>query len=388
MNKTLTYLFLVAACAGCFSACIKEDWSDCPPPDVPAPEPEPIEGRVKLQLDYKMHNYKEGADYIDRFIEEVHKVDVFVFDTEGNFVRRDITPVDPTQPEPYTLALDYPAGDYHFVVWGNHNETENECLGGRQTPLESSAMHLRTKTPDRTIDILSDSLFHGMTPQPVSIIAGEEQTIPVGLMKNRNDIRLLVRWHEKGTERDARCTHASHSAGLEARIIDANASYSFDNQLLPAQDSVVYLGGDFTPDKTYHMAFHDDTICPPEAYKADFSVGRLMQGSRAELILTRADSIVFRRPLMEIISQAEQYKTQESLDREDRYLIELLFECEHPSEPVDPDPDPDPDKPNPDPDRPGPGPDPDPRPEPDPTGEVLISITVNGWNFIDRDVDL
>lgn len=234
MNKTFTNLLLVAACAGCFSACIKEDWSDCPPPQEPE-EPKPTQGIARLQLDYKMHNYKEGTEYADRFIEEVHKVDVFVFNSEGEFVRRDIAVVDPEQPEPYTLSLDYPAGDYRFIVWGNFNDAENQCTGGAQVPFESSAMQLLCADDSaRSISLLADSLFHGMTPNPVTITAGEEQTIPIGLM--------------------------------------------------------------------------------------------------------------------DLITRIEQYNTQEALDREDHYLIELLFECEHeavnPDPDLDPDPDPDPD-PNP-----------------------------------------
>ena len=79
-----------------------------------------------------------------------------------------------------------------------------------------------------------------------------------------------------------------------------------------------------------------------------------------------------------LITRLEQYQTQEGLDREDRYLIELLFECEHEEEP-DPDPDPEPD----------PEPDPDPDPEPEPEDPwAAITITINGWNLVEKPVEL
>lgn len=113
MNKTLTYLFLAGLCIAGTTGCIKEDFSDCPPPVDPIPPVEETDGLLKLQLSYTMHNQKENGVYIDRFYQEVHKADVFVFDQNGTFVTRatdhGIVPADST----YTRTMKLPAGTYH-----------------------------------------------------------------------------------------------------------------------------------------------------------------------------------------------------------------------------------------------------------------------------------
>lgn len=198
MNKTLTYLFLVSLCMAGFTGCIKEDFSDCPlPVDPPVPPVEETDGLLKLQLSYTMHNHKENGTYTDRFDQEVHKADVFVFDQDGMLVLRDTDPATASATtSPYTRTMKLPAGTYQAVVWGNHYEDETTCLTGKEIPLAASHMTLND-AEDGKITYLTDSLFHGMTAQPFTIVAGEEQTVPVDLMKNRKDIRLLVRWHEK-----------------------------------------------------------------------------------------------------------------------------------------------------------------------------------------------
>ena len=81
----------------------------------------------------------------------------------------------------------------------------------------------------------------------------------------------------------------------------------------------------------------------------------------------------------------DKYQTQEALDREDRYLIELLFECEHEDEPDEPD-DPGTDEPD-DPGTDDPGTD---IPYPDLPEDpwTAITITVNGWNLVEKPVEL
>lgn len=385
MNKTFTYLLLGSFCMSGWMGCIKEDFSDCPPPVNP-----PIEqndGSVKLQLTYTLHTHQRNGAYIDRLMQEVHQTDVFVFNNEGDLVKHEKEAVPSDAVTPYTRTFHLPAGDYQVVVWGNHHEEESQCHMGPDVPLESGRMRLR----QRVIPYLNDSLFHGITPQPFTVVAGEEQTVPVDLMKNRNDIRLLVRWHEKGTERGHYCSHASHFANLQARIIDSNGAYTFRNEPV-RRDTFVYMGCDFEPAARYDSVFYGDTLPPLKDtfFKADFPMQRLMKESEARLQLYRGDTLVYQRRLLDVINRIEAYATQEALDREDHYLIELLFACEHPQGPVDPDDPDDPDDPV-DPDDPDKPVDPDDPILPDPKPEEywnLISISVNGWNFVESDIEL
>lgn len=392
MNKThhlLIPLFGLLLAVGCLSGCIKEDMSDCPPPFIPEPEPEPepTTGTLKLALTYFMHNTQENGEYVDLFSQQVRKVDVFVFDQAGQFVQQITEEAAPRFGENYTKELELPAGDYQFVVWGNHYE--DETMHNCQTTdvnLDDGRMALLPLVSRSVgISMLTDSLFHGMTAQPVTVVNGEDQTIPIDLMKNRNDVRLVVRWREEGhTEY---CTHTEHAQSITAEITDNNGTYDFRNNVTDKQD-ITYQPGRFA--EWYDPAFHGDARPYPteqeHVYVADFSELRLMLDNKdAQLIIRQGDQIVYQRGLMDLITRIEKYRTQEALDREDRYLIELEFPCKHESEEPDPDPDPDPDP------EPEPEPDPDPEPTPDPEPEepwTAITITINGWNLVDRPVEL
>ncbi len=381
MNRThhiLTRLFGLLFLAGGLAGCIREDLSDCPvmPPE---PEPEPTVGTLKLALTYKMHNVQENGAYIDLFGRQVRKVDVFVFDEDGYLVSRITDEAAPQFTDNYTKEIELPGGDYRLVVWGNQydDETTHTCLDS-DASLDRSHLELlaltrgsndtRSSGDDDTppaapvchIPMLTDSLFHGATPSLLTVENGREAAATIDLMKNRNDVRLVVRWKPEG--QDTPCTRPEHARTVSATLTDNNARYDFLNRILPLQEPVCYLPGRFH--ERYDVLFHPDAeVCPTQqehVYVADFSELRLMKdNTEARLTIRQGDHIVYERGLMELITKIEKYRTQEALDREDRYLIELEFACRG-HEPESPDPD----------------------------SWTAITIRVNGWNLVDRPVDL
>ena len=404
MNKThqLFLLFLgLLLSAGCLTGCIKDDLSDCPinvEPE-PEPEPEPTSGTFRLALTYTMHNTQENGTYVDLFSQQVHKVDVFVFDESGRFIQQLTEEAAPQFAENYTKEIELPGGDYQFVVWGNHYEDETvHNYGDITTLLEEGRMTLlQTLSRSTDIGMLTDSLFHGCTPQTVTVENGKDQIVPIDLMKNRNDVRVVVRWREKGMT-EGYCTHTEHAKDITATIIDNNTVYDFLNNIVEKQE-VTYQPGRFP--EWYNPPFHGEMeVYPTEqeyVYVADFSELRLMKDNAdARLVIHNTNGdLVYDHALTGpdgLITRLEQYQTQEALDREDRYLIELLFECEHEDEPDEPD---EPDGPGTDePDKPdGPGTDePDESDDPD-TDEPdetwsAITITINGWNLVEKPVEL
>lgn len=406
MNKThqLFLLFLgLLLSAGCLTGCIKDDLSDCPinvEPE-PEPEPEPTTGTFRLALTYTMHNTQENGTYVDLFNDQVHKVDVFVFDESGRFIQQITEEAASQFAENYTKEIELPGGDYQFVVWGNHYEDETvHNYGDITTLLEEGRMTLlQTLSGSTDIGMLTDSLFHGCTPQTVTVENGKDQVVPIDLMKNRNDVRVVVRWREKGMT-EGYCHHTEHAQNITATLTDNNAVHDFLNNIVDKQE-VTYQPGRFP--EWYNPFFHGEMeVYPTEeayTYVADFSELRLMKDNAdARLVIRNAKgTVVYDHALTGpngLITQLEQYQTQEALDREDRYLIELLFECEHEDEPgPGPDPDPEP-EPEPDPEpEPEPDPEPEPEPEPDPEPEPenpwsAITITINGWNLVEKPVEL
>ena len=351
MNKTLTTILASASfLAMTLAGCIKEDFSDCPP-DVIPPDTVPEEkGLLTLQLSYLMHNTVENGTYADLFNDQVRKVDVFVFDDKGEYVQTVEEQADARFPEDYETTLTLPEGNYRFVVWGNHYHDETDHSDLETHALDECRMWLTAALEGET-ELLTDSLFYGSELQPVEVVAGEESVVPIDLMKVRNDVRVLVRWREKG-QKEGYCSVPAHFSNLTAQIVTYTMAGDFYNNPLTPRDSLILLPGDFSPSARYDSVFYENRQAPAadETYKADFAVMRLTPQTEDYLALYQGDSLVYQRPIMDFLSRVEEYRTQEGLDREDAYLIELLFECEHPGdEPDRPDPDPDPD-------RPGPGP--------------------------------
>lgn len=398
MNKThqLFLLFLgLLLSAGCLSGCIKDDLSDCPTNVEPEPEPEPTTGTFRLALTYTIHNTQEDdGTYADLFSQQVRKVDVFVFDETGHFVQQITDETDTQFAENYTKEIELPGGTYQFVVWGNHYEDETTHNYENMDDLLSEGRMTLTQTQttrSTNIKLLTDSLFYGRTLEKITINNGEDQVVPIDLMKNRNDVRVVVRWREKGMT-EGYCQHPEHADNIVAILKDNNATQNFLNRIVDKEE-VNYLPGRFP--EWYDPLFHGERkVYPTErenVYVADFSELRLIQNNAdARLVIYKANGTkVYDHALTGpdgLITRLEEYQTQEALDREDRYLIELLFECEHEDEPDEPD-DPGTDEP----DDPGtdepddPGIDPTPVPE-DPWS--AITITVNGWNLVEKPVEL
>lgn len=349
-HRLITFLCGVLLAAG-FCGCIKEDLSGCP-----------TAGKLDVELTYTLHNTTDAdGNPVDLFAQQVHRVEVFVFDAQGRYVKT-VTDDEPNRSAvrssraahagTYHKQIELPTGEYRLVVWGNRYDRESVASGTER--LETGRVSLRQLASTDQVTLLSDSLFHGMTAQAVTVKNGEEQTVPVSLTKDRNDVRLVVRYRAKGQTEVS--TYPIPASQTTAYLTDHNGTYDFTNAVASAQ-TFTYQPGRFGPE--YDKAFHG--LLPAGAYPteqdycyvADFSCLRLMKDhTDARIVVNRKGTEVYSRSLMELITKVEKYRTQEALDREDRYLIELLLEYD----PAD--------------------------------ANTLISISINGWNVVDRDIDL
>ena len=336
-------MFLSASLCGC----IKEDLSGCP-----------TSGTLNLALSYTMHNTEDAdGNPADLFAQQVHQVEVFVFDAQGRWVKTVTDQVSPSSrasraSATYLKPIELPAGEYQFVVWGNRSDDETVLSGTER--LETGRVSLRQLETADHVTMLSDSLFHGMAAQTVTVKNNEEQTVPVSLTKDRNDVRLVVRYRAQG-QTDV-STYPVPASQTTAYITDSNGAYDFTNAVASTQ-TFTYQPGRFAPkyDKLFHGELPEGSY-PTEqdyCYVADFSCLRLMKDDTdARIVVKRKDEEVYNKPLMELITRIDKYRTQEALDREDRFLMELLLEYD----PAD--------------------------------ANAVISITINGWKLVDRDIDL
>ena len=147
MNKThhlLIPLFGLLLAMGCLTGCIKEDMSDCPPPVNPEPEPDPTTGTLKLALTYFMHNTQENGEYVDLFSQQVRKVDVFVFDEEGNYLQQITEEAAPQFADNYTKVRSVGQP----LRRRNHAQPRRWRFAGRWTHGTALCIERRDRTPD------------------------------------------------------------------------------------------------------------------------------------------------------------------------------------------------------------------------------------------------
>lgn len=363
--------FLTGIMLTVFTSCIREDLPLCPP-DKPD---EPELADYTLYQTYTHHTGKEGADL---FTVQARRSDVFIFDENHRYVARQTDSV-PVQQTLFGQTFRLPAGKYTLVSWANLTDQVNlTALTPGVSTLEEAKLILKAKTKALSNDKLNYSdnalqpLFFGQKEAVIEPGKSRTDTLPV--IKNTNRIRVVIHWRDK----DGKPCNYSCNRGITVQISGTDGAYHFDNS--PAT----------SPDEWLHYMPFQSAPVDSTGLATDFSMMRLIKERDQQLVIRRPDSsrVLYKATLLaDNILHHPLINTQDDLDRQDEYLIELFLRCDL-SKPVpDPDPDPTPD-PDPDPD-PDPTPDPDPEPDPDPdpsppvTNNTYIQtyITINGWTI-------
>lgn len=259
-----------------------------------------------LQPRYLLHT-GEG----DRFGEAVCHIDVYAFDSLGIY-RKMFWDEGPHLQNDYRMPVDLPEGKWFFL-----------CLGGKVSDYEIgvfkagipwqfnsgiipgittlSDFRVKMKTgQQQTSGYSLGDLFFGRLDS-VEIIADNGGTGIVELMKNTNKLEVRV----KGITDDS-----------SARITSNNGRFNSEN-LTPADaGTIIYV-------PYYSASQTDDTRI------FQFDVLRLYTDGHLFLDLLNPDGTDvfpgFAKELINVIMLSPAYNTQEDLDREDSYLIELTL---------------------------------------------------------------
>lgn len=318
--------------------CVKDDLSGCP-----------VTGTLDLTLSYTYHNKGEA----DLLPEEIKKVDFFVFDEAGTFVSR-VTDATGSFVKGYHKSLELPGGNYKVVVWGNL-ENEQHRLSGLETGqvcLDKAWLGLHTytgKDGNEYVQTQPTDLFYTLAAGRVR--NGEVSRDTLTFTKNTKHITLNIRWRD---QYGFYCIDPSHAKETHCYITGQNGDAYFKDNGLPRSRWVV-----FRPDYVVQRSAGDagaspvrtpnvqgrvvvDRPLPPggEALvSARINVMRLMTYPNIEsndrIIVTKTlgngvEQVVYERSLVELINKTAQYGTQESLDREDTYVVDLDFRCNDP----------------------------------------------------------
>ena len=246
----------------------------------------------------------------DAFNAQVGSVDLYVFDEQGNFVKKYSESGDALKDPNYRLTLDLANGNYTVVAWcgmmdNGFTLSPFTTLGEMQNAISNVQ------------DGISSSDLKGMWygRREIAVNANEETNHVVHLTKDTNNIRVMLQ------NVDGRPCNGDT---FEFSIIDNNAVV--DGQNIPSSSILYHPFAQGTS-----QVGGDENNAPVNVAYAEFSTSRLYVGSQARLVIKNKENgqIVLDIPLLDYLTllRSEKYRNmsvQEYLDRECDYSL-LLF---------------------------------------------------------------
>ena len=191
VSKLMLLTVLAGAIASCDSVLDFED-GDCD-----------IKYRVKFKYDYNMEK-------VDAFAQNVKSVTLYAFDNDGNFVYQKTDQGEPLADGSYAMDVDIDPQKYHLVTWaGLDNESfavpvmtkQSEITDLTVLTLRDPAVRASEGEEDQYIVKKNLSpLWHGEAIEGKSVLyttpasgnSVREEVTTIGLMKNTNNIRIVV----------------------------------------------------------------------------------------------------------------------------------------------------------------------------------------------------
>lgn len=287
--------------------------------------------------------YDMNLKWADAFASEVKSVNLYLFDSDGLFVRQfDAAGQSLAQPG-FCIEFDetmVAPGDYTFLAWcGLVNDgvmmqsfTVPQPVAGKTT-IEELTCSLNTYST-KAEQLYSDSqlkfLYHGMIKANLpSEHDGLTYDYIIPLTKDTNHIRIVLQ-ELSGDNMNAN----NYDLEIEA----ANGFLAYDNSLFPDNPVISYLPW---AKNLSQMALtgEDGSIIYNYGLSADVSTSRMMADHRNDFLLTirdavSRDKIITRVPVIQYALLVKDYYNQayghnmtdqEFLDREDEYTITFFL---------------------------------------------------------------
>lgn len=300
-------LAVVLTMAGC-SSFVYDDLPECT-----------AQLNVKFQFNYTL-------DRGEAFAEQVHSVNVWAFDQDGNFVWSGSASGDILKDPDFKLETSLGAGTYDFVAWCGLDGNDDFSLA---TYKPTSMMELETTLYTIEKDGLNVSsshfkaLFHGMKMGVEHIIKPNDHsvtTVTIPLIKDTNDIAVML-VNEDGT--------ALKESDFTVSFTYADSWLAWNNAVMDESPTVTYtpwsvLYGETTKGRADADENNGQPVRSSLLY--EMSVSRLMVGANAFLDIVRnTDGVrIIHIPLIDYFIYAkgnrfDHYSDQEYLDRRSDY---------------------------------------------------------------------
>ena len=305
MKKTYALVVLLASVLLC-QGCIYDELKDCE-----------ANGELIINL---THLY--NSEYKDKLEKEIDKIDIFIYDEDGKIVRR-ITEESKSFTNGHNVLIEgLEKGSYEVVALGNlYEDTPISYIEERSTAhleLLADAESTRDETnTDYYVYSTPTTLFHGSSSF-VNIQNEKASACNVDFLKVTNDISVKINWKDWEGKY---CVDDWHKNTTRVYLEGNNGEMDFSNKLL------------YKRLLTYCTAMMPKTMSNITEVAVWVRTMRLIaEGSTMRLVVKQVqedgtEKTVYTQSLIELIKLTGHYGTQELIDRESEYQIDLTFRC-------------------------------------------------------------
>lgn len=266
---------------------------------------------LQLRYSYNMLDVDAAPKYVT-------DAQVYVYDTDGNYVKRIFVTQDVLKARNYCVQVDgLPEGDYQFVVWSGMSSSQYAVSGDTKT-IDDFRLALASGSSASELP----ALYHGYLSK---VHYDDSYAVhEVELMKDTNQLACLVVSVDNTVE--------VNPDDYSMEIIAANGTMDAYNRLV-SDDEIVYK-----PFVKETVSINDADYGPLHGAKFNMTTLRLMSDSDSRIVLQRKSTgqVVFNISFPEYVGMigslytnlGRQIPVQEYLDRQDFYTIVFFLSAD------------------------------------------------------------
>ena len=287
-----------------------------------------------------------NLNWADAFPSEVNSVNLYIFDSNGVFVKEYLGRGEALSQPDYYITLDLPAGKYKMLAWcGLYNEGAKSESFTVPTPVagvtrieDMKCVMNTTSQPSGRADnpvAYSDQrlyfLYHGLLDVTIEDNHdGKEYVHTILLTKDTNHIRIIL----QELSYDTGINDDDYIITIEA----ADGTLAYDNTLV-GNEVIQFSPWNQQSDVVGVGRIETDGIKYVKGLVADLSVGRMMATTPNDMLLTikaakTQETIIARVPIIQYALLSREYyemayghtmSDQEFLDRESEYIMTFFL---------------------------------------------------------------
>lgn len=257
-------------------------------------------------------SFEFNDEQTDQFAKLVNKIDLYIFDASGLLVKH-ISEAKEHLPEGYTVTTNLNYGTYTAVLYGTVDGNKEVSVGTKQGNLttvlkamkegESRMADMRlmlnsiTGQTDKDLGVV----LHGMVSN--FTVTSTPETHNVQFIRNTHVMELNVSGLENIT------TPARSLSDVLVRVEGNNKAYLYDNTLDMELGKVTHA--------PYWQKFSNNILV------SRLSVLRLFKEHPMTLKIYHGNNNIWQLNLTAEIMKSPDYTTNEDLDREDKFIINV-----------------------------------------------------------------